>query len=349
MSVTKPVLLTCAQPTGGLTIGNYLGAIKNWAHMLEAYDCFFGIVDLHAITVNYTPSELRKNCISCVAQYIACGLEPSKSSIFVQSHVTGHTELAWILSCNTPLGELQRMTQFKDKAGIPPSLKQDSLLALSESPNSIFINSGLLMYPVLMAADILLYNANSVPVGSDQKQHLELCRNLAHRFNNKYSPTFNVPEPYIAKQGRRIMSLQEPSRKMSKSDNNTNATIFLLDDENIVRKKIMSAVTDSSTIIELSDNKGGITNLLNIYAAFSDCDPEKIVLEYKSKGYGDLKKDLADCIIEHLRPVRSKYSELIKDRTYLESVLKDGAANAQKCAYKTLRKVYKKVGFPSTI
>ncbi|CAI8263524.1 MAG: Tryptophan--tRNA ligase [Puniceicoccaceae bacterium MED-G32] len=343
MSDTQPVILTCAQPTGGLTIGNYLGAIRNWADMLESNHCFFGIVDLHAITVEYTPSELRKNTLSCVAQYIACGLDPKKSNIFVQSHITGHTELAWILSCITPLGELQRMTQFKDKTR---HLNDDyDSNANDDSQSKIFVNSGLLMYPVLMAADILLYNANSVPVGADQKQHLEICRNLAQRFNHKYSDTFNIPEPYIAKQGQRIMSLQDPNRKMSKSDVNQNATLFLLDDSKVIRKKIMSAVTDSSSEIEVSTDKPGVTNLLNIYSSFNSESPQAIAKKYAGKGYGDLKSDLADLIISKLSPVQERYYELMKDKEYLESVLKEGAENAQKLAYKTLRKVYKKTGF----
>lgn len=337
MNDTQPIILTCAQPTGGLTIGNYLGAIKNWAEMLESNNCFFGIVDLHAITVDYTPADLRKNTLSCVAQYIACGLDPKKSNIFVQSHVTGHTELAWVLSCITPLGELQRMTQFKDKT--------KHLSSNDDSQSKIFINSGLLMYPVLMAADILLYNAHSVPVGADQKQHLELCRNLAQRFNHKYSDTFNVPEPYIAKQGQRIMSLQDPSRKMSKSDVNQNATLFLLDEPKLIRKKIMSAVTDSSSKIELSTDKPGVSNLLNIYSSFSNDSAETIAGRYDGKGYGDLKSDLAELVISELSPVQERYNELMKDKEYLESVLKEGAENAQKLAFKTLRKVYKKAGF----
>lgn len=343
MSDTQPVILTCAQPTGGLTIGNYLGAIKNWADMLELNNCFFGIVDLHAITVDYTPAELRKNTLSCVAQYIACGLDSSKSNIFVQSHVTGHTELAWVLSCITPLGELQRMTQFKDKTRNVSN--DDDLASHDETQSKVFVNSGLLMYPVLMAADILLYNANSVPVGADQKQHLELCRNLAQRFNHKYSDTFNIPEPYIAKQGQRIMSLQDPSRKMSKSDVNMNATIFLLDDPKVIRKKIMSAVTDSSAVIEVSEDKPGVTNLLNIYSAFTNESPEAIALTYAGKGYGDLKSDLADLVVSQLTPVQERYNDLMKDTQYLESVLKEGAESAQKIAFKTLRKVYKKAGF----
>ena len=343
MSDTQPVILTCAQPTGGLTIGNYLGAIKNWADMLELNNCFFGIVDLHAITVDYTPAELRKNTLSCVAQYIACGLDPNKSNIFVQSHVTGHAELAWVLSCITPLGELQRMTQFKDKTRNVSN--DDEPASHDETQSKVFVNSGLLMYPVLMAADILLYNANSVPVGADQKQHLELCRNLAQRFNHKYSDTFNIPEPYIAKQGQRIMSLQDPSRKMSKSDVNMNATIFLLDDPKVIRKKIMSAVTDSSAVIEVSEDKPGVTNLLNIYSAFTNESPEAIALTYTGKGYGDLKSDLADLVVSQLSPVQERYNDLMKDTQYLESVLKEGAEGAQKLAFKTLRKVYKKAGF----
>lgn len=348
MTDARPVILTCAQPTGGLTIGNYLGAIKNWADMLESYDCYFGIVDLHAITVEYTPAELRKNTLSCVAQYIACGLNPEKSNIFVQSHVSGHTDLAWILSCLTPLGELQRMTQFKDKTKhLTAGESTDENAGQSEpaASSKAFINSGLLMYPVLMAADILLYNADAVPVGSDQKQHLELCRNTAQRFNHKYSNTFTIPEPYIAEQGQRIMSLQDPAKKMSKSDANQNATLFLLDEPKLIRKKIMSAVTDSSTVIEVSDAKPGITNLLNIYAALTQTQAEAIADQYQGKGYGDFKADLADCVIEHLAPVQERYAELMQDRSYLEQVLQDGAAAAQKRAYKTLRKVYKKAGF----
>tara|TARA_A100001015_G_scaffold279595_1_gene340945 strand:+ start:10253 stop:11284 length:1032 start_codon:yes stop_codon:yes gene_type:complete len=342
MSDQKPVILTCAQPTGGLTIGNYLGAIKNWATMIDAYECYFGIVDLHAITIDYTPAELRKNSLSCVAQYIACGLDPKKSNIFIQSHVTGHTELAWILACMTPLGELQRMTQFKDKT------KQ--LNHESEDPTKRgSINSGLLIYPVLMAADILLYNADAVPVGADQKQHLELCRNLAQRFNQRFSETFTIPEPYLSEQGKRIMSLQDPSKKMSKSDQNQNATVFLLDDPKIIRKKIMGAVTDSSRTIEHSDDKPGLTNLINIYAAFSGESSETIVGRFQGKGYGDLKSELSDLIISKLEPVQKRYNELMVEPKYLESVLKEGAEVAQKRAFKMLRKIYKKSGFQARI
>tara|TARA_B100001093_G_scaffold8922_1_gene8616 strand:+ start:290 stop:1360 length:1071 start_codon:yes stop_codon:yes gene_type:complete len=352
MSENKPVILTCAQPTGGLTIGNYLGAIKNWADMLEGNTCFFGIVDMHAITVDYTPAELRKNSLSCVAQYIACGIEPEKANMFIQSHVTGHAELAWVLSCITPLGELQRMTQFKDKVqvqaktqGLGSNIEGDDSIENQDPTSRVSINSGLLMYPVLMAADILLYNADAVPVGADQKQHLELCRNLAQRFNQRYSDTFKVPEPFIPKFGQRIMSLQDPTRKMSKSDPNKNATLFLLDDPKLIKKKIMSAVTDSARDIELSESRPGLSNLINIYSAFSDQTPESIVQSFKGKGYGDLKSDLADLVIEKLKPVQERYHNLMKDPAYLEAVLKEGAEAAQKQAFKMLRKVYKKSGF----
>lgn len=338
MSSEKPVILTCAQPSGGLTIGNYLGAIKNWADMLDAYECFFGIVDLHAITVSYSPAELRKNSLSCVAQYIACGLDPAKSNIFIQSHVTGHTELAWILSCMTPLGDLQRMTQFKDKTKQLDSGTEDPTKKAS-------INSGLLMYPVLMASDILLYNANAVPVGADQKQHLELARNLAQRFNHKYSDTFNVPEPFISKQGQRIMSLQDPETKMSKSDLNKNATLFLLDEPKEIRKKIMSAVTDSAKTIEFSEARPGLRNLITIYSAFSGESPEIIISNFQGKGYGDFKSALSDLVIGHLEPVQKEYQELMEDPKFLENVLREGAEAAQKRAFKMLRKVYKKSGF----
>lgn len=333
----KSTILTCAQPTGNLTIGNYLGAIRNWGPMIDGNNCYFGIVDLHSMTINYTPSDLRKNTISCVAQYIACGLDPSKCSIFVQSHVAGHTDLAWIFSCLTPLGELQRMTQFKDKS---QALANNNI----ELNKNQFLNSGLLMYPVLMAADILLYNADLVPVGADQKQHLELSRNLAQRFNSKYSETFTIPRPYISDIGKRIMSLQNPANKMSKSDQNANATIYLLDDEKLIQKKVMSAVTDSEAKIEINDKKPGITNLINIYSSFAKKTPDEVVEDFNSKGYGVLKKELSELIIEKLLPIRNKYLELMKDKNYLEDIINEGSERAQFRAYRTLTKVRKKVG-----
>ncbi|MGB0742946.1 MAG: tryptophan--tRNA ligase [Opitutales bacterium] len=350
MSDEKPVILTCAQPTGVLTIGNYLGAVKNWATMLDDYECFFGVVDMHSITVKYTPAELRKNTLSCVAQYIACGLDPERSNIFIQSHVTGHTELAWLLSCITPIGELQRMTQFKEKAaklGFRVSNEDTNELKFAHegARAQASVNSGLLMYPVLMAADILLYNADAVPVGNDQRQHLELCRDLAQRFNHNYSQTFTIPEPFIPKSGARIMSLQDPERKMSKSDENQNATLYILDEPKVLQKKIMSAVTDSGSEIKAADEKPGVSNLLQIYAASSGREMAEIEESLAGEGYGTLKKEVADAVIAMLEPVQSRYKELIADKAYLEGVLKEGTATAQKRAYKILSKVYRKAGF----
>lgn len=351
MSEEKPVILTCAQPTGVLTIGNYLGAVKNWATMLDDSNCFFGVVDMHAITVKYTPAELRKNTLSCVAQYIACGLDPARSNIFIQSHVIGHTELAWLLSCITPIGDLQRMTQFKEKAAklgfkvAEGEGTSDLRFAHEGARAGATLNAGLLMYPVLMAADILLYNADAVPVGNDQRQHLELCRDLAQRFNYTYSDTFTIPEPFIPKAGARIMSLQDPERKMSKSDENQNATLFILDKPDVLRKKIMSSVTDSGNEIVARDDKPGVTNLLQIHTAISGRSTADLEASFVGKGYGELKKEVADVVIAALEPVQARYDELIKDKSYLESVLKAGADAAQKRAYKTLGKVYRKAGF----
>ena len=348
MSEAKPVILTCAQPTGPLTIGNYLGAIKNWATMLDDYECYFGVVDMHAITVKYTPADLRANTLSCVAQYIACGLDPERSNIFIQSHVTGHTELAWLLSCITPLGDLQRMTQFKEKAaklGFNVGEGNDLKFSHEGARAQASVNSGLLMYPVLMAADILLYNADAVPVGNDQRQHLELCRDLAQRFNHTYSETFTIPEGFIPKAGARIMSLQDPSRKMSKSDENQSSTLYILDEPAQLKKKIMSAVTDSGNEIVAGDDKPGVTNLLQIYSTMSGRSVADIEESLKGEGYGTLKKEVADAVISVLEPVHAKYRELIGDKAYLEGVLKSGAAAAQKRAYKVLGKVYRKAGF----
>ncbi|MGB0257706.1 MAG: tryptophan--tRNA ligase [Coraliomargarita sp.] len=349
MSDEKKVILTCAQPTGVLTMGNYLGAVKNWATMLDDYNCYFGVVDQHAITVKYTPSDLRKNTLSCVAQYIACGLDPERANIFIQSHVIGHTELAWLLSCITPIGDLQRMTQFKEKAaklGFKSSDDSNELKFSHEGARAgASVNSGLLMYPVLMAADILLYNADAVPVGNDQRQHLELCRDLAQRFNHNYSETFTIPEPFIPKAGARIMSLQDPTRKMSKSDENQSATLYILDKPDVLKKKIMSAVTDSGSEIKATEEKPGVSNLLQIHTAISGTPTAELEASFVGKGYGDLKKEVADVVIGALEPVQQRYDELIKDKKYLESVLKSGAGEAQKRAYKILAKVYRKAGF----
>ncbi|MFZ9399197.1 MAG: tryptophan--tRNA ligase [Opitutales bacterium] len=324
----KPVVLTCAQPTGRLHLGNYLGAVLNWGRMQDDHECYFGIVDQHAITVPYVPAQLRENTYSCLAQYVACGLDPAKSRLFAQSHVIGHTELAWILGCICPLGQLERMTQFKDK-----SRKQES------------VDAGLLFYPVLMAADILLYNAALVPVGDDQKQHLELARDLAEKFNHRYSDTFKVPEPFISKVGSRIMSLQDPTAKMSKSDPNHAATVFITDRPEEVRKKIMSAVTDSSAEVRAGADKPGVTNLLSIMSACTGRSVATLEAEFAGKGYGDFKKAVADAVVAMLDPVRLRYDELIKDRGELDRILKSGAEQAQATAFRTLSKVNRKVGF----
>lgn len=325
----KPLILTGAKPSGEMTLGNYLGAIKNWTAMQESYQCLFPVVDMHAITVRYVPAELRQRTLAFVAQYIACGLDPARSHIFIQSHVIGHAELSWVLSCLCPIGDLQRMTQFKEKSAKPGAS----------------VNSGLLFYPILMAADILLYNADLVPVGEDQKQHLELARNLAQKFNSTYSETFNIPAPYIAGAGARIMSLQNPERKMSKSDENPNDCILLLDPPELIRKKILSAVTDSGSEVRAAADKPGITNLLSILGAVTDRPIQELEQEFSSSGYGDFKKAVADAVAAKLEPVQQRYQELMANKDYLNEVLKAGSEHAQVRAYKTLGKVYRKVGF----
>lgn len=328
-TTTKPVVLSCAQASGRLHLGNYLGAVKNWVDLQEQYECYFGIVDLHAITVQYVPAELRKNTLTCLAEYIACGLNPEKCHLFLQSHVIGHTELAWILGCLAPLGQLERMTQFKDKS----------------QRDGAFIGSGLLTYPILMAADILLYNADRVPVGEDQKQHLELTRDLAQKFNSTYSDTFNVPKVDIPKTGARIMSLQHPEAKMSKSDPNQASTLFITDDAKSIRKKIMSAVTDSGSEVKASETKQGITNLLNIMSAATGESVAALEAQFVGCNYAAFKSAVADAVVTMLEPVQKKYTAIAGDKAYLHGVFKLGYEAAQKRAYKTLAKVYKKAGF----
>lgn len=325
----KPVVLTCMQPSGLLTLGNYLGAARNWVPLQEDYECFFGIVDQHAITVPYTPADLRKNTLSCLAQYIACGLDPERSHLFVQSHVTGHNELAWLLSCICPLGQLERMTQFKDK-----SKKQGEL-----------VNAGLLFYPALMAADILLYNADRVPVGEDQRQHVELTRDLAERFNATYSPTFKVPDLDIRESGARIRSLQDPEKKMSKSDENQNAVLYLLDPPEVIEKKIKSAVTDTGSDVRAADDKPGVTNLLALMSAVTGEAILSLEERFAGQGYAPFKAAVAEALIEHLRPIQEKYAAIADDKAYLEQVMRKGAEVAQKRAYKMLSKCYRKAGF----
>ena len=325
----KPILLSGIQPSGHLCIGNYLGALKNWVNLQETHDSIFLVVDMHALTVRQNPAELRQRCLSYVAQYIACGIDPEKSTIVIQSHVPQHAELMWILSTITYMGELNRMTQFKDKS----------------KKHAANINAGLFTYPILMAADIVLYQADLVPVGADQKQHLELARDLAIRFNSTYSDTFVVPEPYIPKAGARIMSLQQPEKKMSKSDENLNNLIAILDSPDVVKKKIKRAVTDSGTEVRIDDSRPGISNLVQLYALITELPIKDVESQFSGKMYSDFKTELGNVIAEFLEPIQEKYNEIIQDKVYLESVLAQGAENAFYRGRKTLSKVYRKVGF----
>jgi len=325
----RKVVFSGVQPSGSLTIGNYIGAIKNWISLQDEYDCFYSIVDLHSITIPQEPKNLRKNTLELLAVYLACGLDPEKSTIFIQSHVPAHAELCWVLCTMSYMGQLSRMTQYKEKSQ-----------KVGEN-----VNAGLFTYPVLMAADILLYQADLVPVGEDQKQHLELARDLAERFNNRYSPTFKVPEPLIKKEGARIMSLQDPEKKMSKSDENENGYILILDNPDAIRRKIRRAVTDSIGEVKYNENQLGIMNLLEIYSAFSGDSIENIEKKYEGKGYSQFKEDLAEVVIEGLTPIHEKYDYYMKNKDYLERVYKKGAKKANYISNKTLRKVYRKVGF----
>ncbi len=326
----RKVILTCAQPTGKLHLGNYFGAVKNWASMLDEFECYFGIVDLHAITIPYTPAELRKSVYDTLAAYIACGLDPARCHLFAQSQVTGHTELAWVLTCLCPIGQLERMTQYKEKA-----------LRQGES-----VNAGLLNYPLLMAADILLYNADRVPVGEDQRQHVELTRDLAIKFNATYSDTFKVPELYIPPTGARIKSLQDPTKKMSKSDPNQAGCIYLFDSPDAIRKKIASAVTDSGCEIVAREDKPGVSNLLSILSVCSGKAISQLEEENAGRNYGDFKKDVAEAVVATLAPIQARYAEVADNKDYLNKVLKEGADAAQARAWKILSKVWRKAGFP---
>jgi len=325
----KKVVFSGVQPSGSLTIGNYIGAIRNWVALQDEYDCYYCIVDLHSITVPQEPKDLRKNTLELLAVYLACGLDPEKCTLFIQSHVSAHAELCWVLNTMSYMGQLSRMTQYKEKSQ-----------RAGEN-----VNAGLFTYPVLMAADILLYQADLVPVGEDQKQHLELARDLAERFNNRYSPTFKVPEPLIKKEGARIMSLQNPQKKMSKSDDNENGYILILDKPDDIRRKVKRAVTDSMGVVRYSDEQPGIKNLIEIYSAFSKDSIEDIEKRYEGLGYGKFKEDLAEVIIEGLKPIQEKFDSYMKNKDYLESVYKQGAEKARYISNKTLRKVYRKIGF----
>lgn len=329
----KKVLFSGMQATGNLTLGNYLGALKNWVTLSDEYECFYSVVDMHSITIRQDPAELRRRARALLTLYIAAGIDPEKNCIYYQSHVSGHAELAWILNCFTYMGELNRMTQFKDKA----------------AKHADNINAGLFTYPVLMAADILLYQADVVPVGIDQMQHLELTRDIAQRFNAVYGEVFTVPEAYIGKVGAKIMSLQDPSRKMSKSDENPNASIYLMDDADTIRRKCRRAVTDSEGRICYREEQPGVKNLLDIYCACTDKGPEEAVREFDGCGYGQLKEAVGEAVVAVLSPLQRRVAQLEKDKAYIDSMIK---TNAEKAAYfsnKTLRKVQKKVGFPEHI
>ena len=327
--IPKKTIFSGVQPSGNLTIGNYLGAIKNWAALQDEYNCIYCVVDMHAITVRQVPADLRRRTYETLAVYIAAGLDPEKNTLFVQSHVPEHAVLAWDLGCFTMFGELNRMTQFKEK-----SQKLGGNISV-----------GLFDYPVLMAADILLYKADLVPVGSDQKQHLELARDIAMRFNGTFSDTFPVPEGYIPKTGMRIMSLADPTKKMSKSDANPNASVGILDSRDDIIRKFKRAVTDSDTVIKYAEGKDGINNLMSIYSCFTGKSFEDIEKEFDGKGYGDFKLAVGETVADSLSPIREKFDTLMKDKAYLEEVMKNGAASASRIAAKTIAKVHKKLGF----
>ncbi len=326
----KKTILSGIQPSGDLTLGSYLGAIKNWVELSEEYNCFYCIVDMHSITVRQNPAELRKRTLAQLAQYIASGLDPEKNTIFIQSHVSAHAELSWVLSCYTMFGELSRMTQFKDKS----------------AKNADNINAGLFTYPSLMAADILLYQADLVPVGGDQKQHVELTRDIANRFNGIYGDVFTVPEPFIPKVGARIMSLTTPENKMSKSDKDPGGCIYIMQKPEEIMRSFKRAVTDSETCVRYDpETKPGISNLMSIYSVAAGKTFEEIENEFAGKGYGDFKVRVGESVVEMLRPIREESERILKDKAYVEQVYREGAARASYVANKTLRKVYKKVGF----
>ena len=328
----KKVILSGIKPSGNLTLGSYLGAIKNWVDLADEYECYYMLADLHAITVRQNPAELRKRTLSQLAQYIACGLDPEKNTLFIPSHVPAHAQLGWVLDCYTMFGELSRMTQFKDKS----------------AKNADNINAGLFTYPSLMAADILLYQADLVPVGEDQKQHVEITRDIAHRFNTLYGDVFTMPEPFIPKTGARIMSLQNPENKMSKSEADNGGCILMMDKPEDIMRYFKRAVTDSETgrcVYYDKEKKPGVSNLMQIYASCTGKSFETIEAEFDGLGYGAFKTAVGEAVVETLRPIREKAEELLRDKAYLESIYRDGAARASRTAERTLAKVYRKVGF----
>jgi len=333
MADEKKILFSGMQATGNLTLGNYLGALKNWVSLNDDYECYYCVVDEHSITVRQNPAELRQRARALLTLYIAAGLDPEKNCIYYQSHVSGHAELAWILNCYTYMGELQRMTQFKDKS----------------AKHADNINAGLFTYPVLMAADILLFQADVVPVGIDQMQHLELTRDIAQRFNGIYGDVFKIPEAYLGKVGAKIMSLQDPTKKMSKSDENLNASIYLMDDPDTIIRKFKRAVTDSDNEIRYGAEKTGISNLIDNNHATTGKSVEEVEKEFAGKGYGDFKLAVGESVVDVLKPLQDRVAELSKDKAYIDSIIKNNGERANYVANKTLRKVQKKIGFPERI
>lgn len=329
MENDKKVILSATQPSGKITLGNYLGALRNWVQLQDDYNALYCVADLHAITVRQNPADLRRQTLELYAQFIACGLDPEKSIIFIQSQVPQHAELAWVLNCYTMYGELGRMTQFKDKSAV----------------HADNVNAGLFTYPSLMAADILLYQADLVPVGEDQKQHVELTRNIAQRFNSVYGDVFTMPEAYIPKVAARVMSLSEPDKKMSKSNPNENSYVLVMDKPEVIMRKFKRAVTDSEGGIYRSPDKPGVTNLIEIYAAVTGKTTEQVEQEFAGQGYGVFKPTVGEAVVEALRPIREETERLLADKGYLESLYRQGAERAASIANRTLRKVHKKVGF----
>ena len=328
-SAPRKRIFSGIQPSGDLTLGSYMGAIKNWVPLQDEYDCIYCIVDMHAITVRQDPALLRRRTLEQLAQYIACGLDPVRSVIFIQSHVPQHAELAWVLGCYTQFGELSRMTQFKDKS--------------AKHPDNV--NGGLFTYPVLMAADILIYNADLVPVGQDQTQHLEIARDIAGRFNGIYGDTFTLPEGYVPAAGAKIMSLAEPTKKMSKSDTNVNSFILMTDDKDAIVRKFKRAVTDSDGVVRFDrETKPGVSNLMCIYSTFTGKSNDEIAAEFEGKGYGDFKLAVAEVTADALAPVQAEYGRILADKAYVDEVLKNGAERASRLANRTVSKVYRKVG-----
>ena len=330
MQGDKKILYSAVQPTNNLTIGNYIGAVKNFVALQDEYSCVYAIANMHAITVRQTPADLRKNTLSLLALYLACGVDPQKCVLYLQSHAYAHAELAGVPNTFTQVGEMERMTQFKDKS----------------AKHADNINMGLMDYPVLMAADILLYQTDVVPVGVDQRQHLEITRDIAVRFNNVYSPTFTVPEGIYMKVGAKIGDLLEPSKKMSKSSENQNGVVYLSDDRDTIMRKFKRAVTDSEACVRYDpENKPGVSNLLSIYSVFTGTSMEDCQKQFEGRGYGDFKLAVGEAVADRLAPIQAEQARLLADKAYLDSVLKDGAARASAMAGRTLSKVYKKIGF----